>query len=99
VGVPATAQRLLLPARAVADQAGLTSAQRAAYLRGALRAVGAPGLPVVVVDDVVTTGATLVEAARALGAQGHQVLGAAVVAATSRHRRSPRRASPLLPRR
>ena len=78
------ARRLLAPARAVADQAGLSTAQRAANLAGALRATGVPGLPVVVVDDVMTTGATLVEAARALAAGGHPVAGAAVVAATRR---------------
>ena len=78
------ARRLLAPARAVADQAGLTTRQRAANLAGALRATGLPDLPVVVVDDVMTTGATLVEAARALAAGGHPVVGAAVVAATRR---------------
>jgi predicted amidophosphoribosyltransferase len=78
------ARRLLAPARAVADQAGLSTAQRAANLAGALRATGAPGLPVVLVDDVMTTGATLVEAARALSAGGHPVAGAAVIAATRR---------------
>lgn len=83
-GVPAVARRLLVPARVVADQSGLTSAQRAANLAGALRATGAPRRPVLVVDDVMTTGATLVEAARALRAQGHEVAGAAVVAATVR---------------
>ncbi|MCU1601006.1 MAG: phosphoribosyltransferase [Frankiales bacterium] len=78
------ALRLLVPARAVADQSGLTTAQRARNLAGALRGVGLPGRPVVVVDDVMTTGATLVEAARALAAQGHPVVAAAVVAATER---------------
>lgn len=78
------ARRLLAPARRVADQAGLTTLQRAANLRGALVAHGVPGPPVLVVDDVMTTGATLVEAARALRAQGHPVVGAAVVAATRR---------------
>jgi predicted amidophosphoribosyltransferase len=78
------ARRLLVPARTVADQAGLTTRQRADNVAGALRATGVPALPVVVVDDVMTTGATLVEAARALRAQGHLVAGAAVVAATRR---------------
>jgi predicted amidophosphoribosyltransferase len=78
------AASLLRPARRVADQSGLTTAQRAANLHCALSAVPARGLPVVVVDDVVTTGATVVEATRALRAAGHQVLGAAVVAATTR---------------
>ncbi len=83
-GAVVRAVGLLRPARAVADQAGLTAAQRAANLTGALRAVGEPGPPVVLVDDVVTTGATLVEATRALQERGHRVVGAAVVAATVR---------------
>jgi predicted amidophosphoribosyltransferase len=96
-GVAARPARLLVPARPVVDQAGLTSAQRGVNLHGALRATGRPGVRVVVVDDVVTTGATLAEAARALTAQGHPVVGAAVLAATSRRRPSPIRISPLLP--
>jgi predicted amidophosphoribosyltransferase len=84
LGGGAVARRLLGQARALADQSGLTTAQRAANLAGALVAVTAPGPPVVVIDDVITTGATLVEATRALRAAGHEVLGAAVVAATTR---------------
>ena len=88
LGVPA--RRLLLPARDIADQAGLTAAARAANLRGALSARAGPSGPaVVLVDDVITTGATLVEATRALRAAGHVVAGAAVVAATTRRARSP----------
>lgn len=96
LGPQASAARMLAPARQVADQSGLTTQQRAANLRGALRATREPQGPVVVVDDVVTTGATLVEATRALRAAGHEVVGAAAVAATTR--RSPRRASPFPPR-
>ena len=88
-GVPgAVARPLLAPARTVADQSGLDAAGRAANLAGAMR-VRRPvrGLPVVVVDDVVTTGATLAEAARALRLAGAEVHGCAVVAATVRWNR------------
>lgn len=96
-GVDATVGRLLVPARAVADQSGLSTSQRARNLHGALRATGRVGTAVVVVDDVVTTGATLVEAARALRETGHPVRAAAAIATTRRNWMSPSRASPLLP--
>lgn len=89
--LPGTRARpLLVAARAVADQSGLDSAGRAANLSGALRARRpVPGLAIVVVDDVVTTGATLAEAARALRAAGADVVGCAVVAGTRRLNRHP----------
>lgn len=95
-GRPAAPRHLLQPVRRVADQAGLTAAERVANLRGALRAVPHPAAHVVLVDDVITTGASLQEAARALTASGHQVVGAAVLGAT--RRRGPARLGvPLLP--
>jgi predicted amidophosphoribosyltransferase len=78
-------RRLLRQARSVRDQAGLPAGERAANLHGAFRVVGAsPGLAAILVDDVVTTGSSLTEAARALRAAGHPVVGAATVAATQR---------------
>nr|NLI50476.1 ComF family protein [Propionibacterium sp.] len=83
-GVAASAERLLVQARAVRDQSGLDAAARERNLAGSLRAVARAGPPVVVVDDIATSGATLREAVRAVGASGRVVLGAAVVAATRR---------------
>jgi predicted amidophosphoribosyltransferase len=84
-GTAAQVAPLLRPARAVADQAGLGSTARQTNLRGAMMATRPlPGRVVVVVDDLVTTGVTLAEAARALTAAGANVHGAATVAATQR---------------
>jgi predicted amidophosphoribosyltransferase len=75
---------------AVRDQSGLDARQRADNLAGALRvrwgAEARPRDAVIVVDDVVTTGATLTEAVRALRAAELEVAGAATVAATTRLR-------------
>ncbi|MGB4778131.1 ComF family protein [Microbacterium sp.] len=76
--------RLLRVDAATADQRLLGRGERAANVAGSMRARGAPGVQVIVVDDVVTTGATLREAARALEAAGATVRGAAAVASTSR---------------
>lgn len=81
-------RRLLLPARAAADQRGLGRDERARNVAHTMRARDAAGLRVVVVDDVVTTGATLGEAVRALTDAGAVVVGAATVAATPRHARA-----------
>lgn len=72
-GVPARVVAVLRQRRAVADQSGLDARRRWDNLGGALAVApgGARllcGGPVVLVDDLVTTGASLAEAARAVRA-------------------------------
>ena len=67
----------------VRDQAGLSAAARAENVRESLVARRVPPASVVLVDDIVTTGATLGEAVRAFRARGLTVVGAAVLAERS----------------
>lgn len=80
--------RVLRPARAHRIQKGLGRAERQQNLRGAHRARHPlHGRRFLLVDDVVTTGATLAEAARAIREAGGEVVGAIAIAATPRHGR------------
>jgi ComF family protein len=64
----------------VQDQVGLTSKARQANLAGSMRLnQSLAGRACFIVDDVVTTGATVTEAFRALSLGGAQVVGALVV--------------------
>ncbi|WP_455754644.1 ComF family protein [Streptomyces rimosus] len=85
-GVPVRVLNVLKQRRTVVDQAGLGARQRLANVSGALTVVTGAGrllaaAPVVLVDDLMTTGASLAEAARAVRAAGGRVVGAGVVAA------------------
>ncbi len=93
-GCIATVRPVLTHTRRTADQSGLGAQDRAGNLAGALALrsrVAAPArdVPIVVVDDIVTTGATIAEATRALHAGGWPVVGAATVAATPPPGRRP----------
>jgi len=82
-GLRATA--LLRPSVSVADQVGLGRQQRLDNRSGSLAAIRSlAGSRIVLVDDIVTTGATLLEARRAIRQAGGDVVGAATVAETRR---------------
>ncbi|MEV7965207.1 ComF family protein [Sphaerisporangium sp. NPDC088356] len=97
-GAPVTLAPVLAQRRRVRDQAGLSASQRAANLSGAfgVRAAGSaperslwgrPDPVAVLVDDIVTTGTTLAEAAGALRREGVVVPLAVTLAATPRRAR------------
>ncbi|KJQ53698.1 ComF family protein [Microbacterium sp. SA39] len=76
-------QRVLSLVRRSADQRGLGARARAQNVHGAMRArAEGDGAEAILVDDVVTTGATLDEAARALHVAGFTVVCAVALAAT-----------------
>jgi predicted amidophosphoribosyltransferase len=83
-GLTAVVDPALTIVRPVSDQAGLSAPERQANVELAFavaRRGWVPG-PVVVVDDICTTGTTAAEATRAVTAAGAEVLGVAVLAAT-----------------
>ena len=75
--------RVLVPARSGGVQKLLDVESRAANRAGSLRAKGSlAGREFLIIDDVLTSGATLGEVARAIRAAGGEVRGAAVLAFT-----------------
>ena len=94
-GRDVSVRRVLRMAGSVQDQSGLDAHARAANLQGAVLMADRPGVAlarqcnrhgtrVVLVDDIVTTGASLAAAAATLRGSGIDVVGAALVAATRR---------------
>jgi predicted amidophosphoribosyltransferase len=85
----------LRPVGSARDAAGLSASERLASRRAAFGVRSgwarwlAGGRTVVLVDDLVTTGATLAGAAAALRRGGVEVAAAAVIAATLRNQRQP----------
>ncbi|WP_128428887.1 ComF family protein [Streptomyces cyaneus] len=99
-GTPARVLAVLRQRRAVADQSGLNSRQRLENLAGALTVAPGggrllAGAPVVLVDDLMTTGASLAEAARAVraalaaGVQSRSSEGADSRSPEQAHSRTP----------
>jgi predicted amidophosphoribosyltransferase len=85
------ADALLRVGRPIEDAAGLGAAARAANVAGAYVCRRRPPVrsgPVILVDDIVTTGASLREAARCLSAAGYRVQGFAVIALVPAGRRA-----------
>lgn len=93
--------RLLRLARETRDQSELGIGERQANRESSLRVRPASGHRlVVIVDDIVTTGATVLEADRAFREAGHTVLCAVALARTERlfPRGKPRSKSPEIAR-
>ncbi|MEU6666113.1 ComF family protein [Streptomyces sp. NPDC046727] len=97
-GTPARVAAVLRQRRPVADQAGLDARRRLENLSGALEVAAGGGRllgagRIVLVDDLMTTGASLAEAARALreGGLSRRDGGTAVYGAITREGRGERR--------
>jgi ComF family protein len=76
LGLPFVVKSALRFIRSVEDQAGLSVEHRGANLSGSMTASSAvAGQRVILLDDVVTTGSTLIESARAVSQAGGEVAG------------------------
>jgi ComF family protein len=82
LGLQTTSKSLWLT-RTANDQAGLDQEARAENLVGAMKAsIALSGKRVLLVDDIVTTGSSMIEAARAASVVGAEVVGFVTLAET-----------------
>ncbi|MDQ3156543.1 MAG: ComF family protein [Actinomycetota bacterium] len=87
IGLDCSVGQPLVHSRRVSDQSGLSARERSANMNGALRmrsTAGLDGRRIVIVDDVLTTGATVAEATRVLSSAGFRPSAVAVIAAAVR---------------
>lgn len=87
IGLDCSVGQPLVHSRRVADQSGLSARERSANMNGALRMRSTgrlDGARIVLVDDVLTTGATVAEATRVLSSAGFRPFAVAVIAAAVR---------------
>lgn len=76
--------------RRVAEQVGAGPGERRGNLRGAMTAIRAPSAAVLIIDDVLTTGATMAEAVRAMREAGAGAVAGAVIAVAGDRRSGER---------
>lgn len=79
------ASRELIRTKPVADQKELSRSQRLLAQHHSMAVSGNCKAPVIIVDDVITTGASVREAVRAYRQSGREVVGVAVISRTMRH--------------
>lgn len=82
--VSGSTSQALMATRGREDQTGLNRTQRIRNLANCMSWRGDAGVDVLIVDDVMTTGSTLLEAARAVKSAGARVAGACVLARPAR---------------
>jgi predicted amidophosphoribosyltransferase len=90
-GLKATVEGCLVRRATSREQSGLAAHERMRGRENATRVRQAPSSPCLLVDDVLTTGASLLDAERALANCGAEVLGAVVLAVTPAASQTPDR--------
>ncbi len=85
VDVDVLVEPLVKLCRQTQDQSALSARARSGNVRGAMTLSRAPSRPVILADDIVTTGSTMSEMRRVFIESRHDVVGCVSVAASTRH--------------